>query len=229
MKIFKVLLLSFMITAVLCAAAACGGGGGGSPSGSVVIPDGFSKYENKDQKIAVLYPDEWVVIDASNRAEEIQELVSEAFGSDSEASNIFQELQVDFSQVTAIWYDIPEMSDGNAPSLNLVVNNSEGMKLSDLKKSTVQKEFQEMFDSYYPQMFGNYKPVENVTGKEFGKHYYITVKYDAAVSGITLSACQALTIIGDKMITFTYTTSKGQAAIPMETLGTIFASLETTR
>ena len=227
MRIIKVLLLSLMITAVLCAAAACGGGG--SSSSPVVIPDNFLKYENKDHKIAVHYPGEWMVIDASKRAEEIQELIAEAFGPDSEASNIFQDLQVDFSQVAAIWYDLPEMSDGTAPSLNIVVNDSEGMKLSDLKKSAVQKKFQEEFDSYYPQIFHNYMPVEKVTGQEFGKHYYITIKYDAAADGITLSAFQGLTIIGNRLITFTYATSKGQAAIPMETLGIILASLETTR
>ena len=222
MKKHKVLLLLLTLTVVLFAATGCGGG---STSAPLELPDGFTTYENKEHKLSLHYPEDWAVLDASKDKNALVELFAEIYDSEDVDISVLEDLGIDFSVVTAIWYLLDEMDGDLIPSLSLTVSESGGIKPKNLKESSFHKEFQEALEGYYSQIVNGFATVENMTGKQMGKHYYVTYKYDMSAGNANFSAIQAMTVIGDMMYTLTFSTHKGQAGIPMDTLEHIMASL----
>ena len=206
MKKFKILLLLIAVIAASLTLTACSR----SKSVNVVIPDGFVEYKNDKHKFSIHYPAVWTLLDDSITFDDIKDVILEKHGQEFLNQVAVLGFNVDFSRVAAIWFDFYNMADEFAPNVNLVIDaNRGGLKQSDLKKSDVQRGLQKVFEEGFAQVFKDFTPVANITGKTLGNNYFLIYLFDTTMGDMKLSFCQAMTIIGNDMYMFTYTTHHG--------------------
>jgi hypothetical protein len=179
-----------------------------------VLP-GFMEYHNAKGGFSIQYPIAWFCLDEAIPVDDMRDIVDDVF--DDGITDILDELGVDFSSTLVYWYDFDNAHDDFVPNINVNSSDSGGITQNDLKIPDLLTELQEVFEDMYPMLFGSFSVLDNLTGKALGENYFAVFVFSADIGGIQAGFCQAFTVSGNNLYTFTLTTfvDKLSSTIPI--------------
>lgn len=188
------------------------GNSGIGTASNVSIPAGFVEYRSSQYGFSIYHPSGWIALDQNISMDEIVELLGDEFGDGLDAMINAMD-GADLDNVAVVWYDFDNMVSDVAPNTNVVVTSSGGLTQDDLKSPESKAELQSIFETMFRQVFENFSVASDLTGRYLGDNYYVLFRFDAAPMGISMSFYQVMTVIGDRMYTFTHTTESGRLGI----------------
>jgi hypothetical protein len=179
-----------------------------------ILP-GFEEYRNSRVGFSIQHPIAWFCLDEAIPEDVLRDAISDVF--DDGTTDFLDELGVDFNSALVYWFDFDNASDDFVPNVNLNYSDSGGITQNDLKLPEFQTELQEIFEDMYLSVFSGFSVIENTTGKVLGDNYFVTFVFRSEIGGITAGFCQAFTVSGGDLYTFTLTTfnEKLPSAIPV--------------
>ena len=224
----KKLLLTLICLSLIIAIVGCGssdsgstpGNNDGAPTPTASLPDddpppptedptpavlpGFMEYRNARAGFSIQHPIAWFCLDEAIPADDLRDLIDDVF--DDNINDIFNELGVDFNSSIVYWFDFDNANDDFVPNINVNYSDSGGLTQNDLKLPELQAEFQVVFEEMLSMIIDGFSVIDDLVGKALGDNYFAVFVYSANIGGIQAGFCQALTINGNNIYTFTLTT-----------------------
>jgi hypothetical protein len=142
--------------------------------------------------------------------DELLEAIGETFG--EESAERFQSLfdnGIDLSSVAVTWFDLDNEIEDTNPTVNITVSDAQGITQDILKLPASHTGLQEALESMFAGMTDGVEVISDLTGKDFGKHYFTQFRYTLNMGDMKMSQYQAITVVNAKMYTFTYTVPVG--------------------
>ena len=166
--------------------------------------DEFVLYTSSTYGFSIYHPASWVVADAQEIAALVEQL---AHLLNDDALALFENAADTDAAVT--WFDPTNATPTFMANTSIIVGESGGLTVEMLQEDEAKEILAEMFDELLAETFTSYVRIGDVVGVTAGDNYFIVFEANVSMLGADSSFFQAITVVGNNLYTFTFSTPHG--------------------
>lgn len=168
------------------------------------------------------YPKGWVEVSADmmTKPEMVKEL--------EEKLGISEEVwKQSISQTDAIVFDASAGDEAFVPSINMVSADAPGLTQKQLQGKEALASLKLQLNTLMSQSFEKFAFTSELENKTLGDNTFVVYQMNYSLSGLDITAYQAITADDDRMYTFTYSTKQGKlSADKVKEVDTILSTVK---